>query len=157
VRSLEMVSDGQPWFCPWNVIYDEDPDQKPLFREDPPDGRDIDSDALRPFWGLRYNLSGGLPVDPLRRKRLKNPPDLLLVVDPVVLEGLSRHAQPGKPGTTQRDRLRAFVDRCKARPGGRVATTKEELRRALKARPQVIYWLGHADPSYLALGDDKVT
>jgi len=157
VRSLEVVSDGQPWFCPWNLIYDEDPDLAQFLREDPPDGRDIDPDALRPFWGLRYNLSGGLPVDPLRRKRLKNPPDLLLVVDPVVLDGLAGHAVPDEPGSTQKDRLLAFVKRCKARARGQVATTRDELRKALKARPQVIYWLGHADPSHLALGTDTVT
>ena len=26
VESLEIVCDGEPWFAPWNLIYDEQPD-----------------------------------------------------------------------------------------------------------------------------------
>ncbi len=38
-----------------------------------------------------------------------------------------------------------------------MATSREQLRKALKKRPHLIYWLGHADPTHLALGDDKVS
>src|SRR3954468_2424576 len=51
VDSLEVVCDGEPWFAPWNLVYDEDPD----------DGRFDDPDAglapFEPFWGIRYNLA----------------------------------------------------------------------------------------------------
>ena len=66
VESLEVVNDGEPWMVPWNVVYDGDPDDQPFTIGD---GEDALA-AFEPFWGMRYNLCGGLPVDPLRRMAL---------------------------------------------------------------------------------------
>ena len=156
VQSLEVVSEGQPWFAPWNVVYDADPDEDLFLTADPQAdcGVDLPAAALRPFWGLRYNLCGGLPVEPLRRRRLPSPPDVLLVIDPVVRDDLARHVNDA--GVSQQARLLDFVAACE-KAKARVATSREQLRKALKKRPHLIYWLGHADPIHLALGDDRVS
>ena len=155
VQSLEVVSEGQPWFAPWNIVYDADPDEDLFLKADPQadGGVDLPAAALRPFWGLRYNLCGGLPVEPLRRRRLPSPPDVLLVIDPVVRDDLALHIDAG---VSQQARLLDFVAACE-KSKARVATSREQLRKALKKRPHLIYWLGHADPTHLALGDDKVS
>jgi CHAT domain len=156
VQSLEVVSEGQPWFAPWNVVYDADPDEDLLLGGDAraDGGGDVPAAALRPFWGLRYNLCGGLPVEPLRRRRLPSAPDVLLVIDPVVRDDLARHVSDS--GVSQQTRLLEFVAACE-QSRARVATSREQLRKALKKRPHLIYWLGHADPTHLALGDDRVS
>jgi hypothetical protein len=156
VQSLEVVSEGQPWFAPWNVVYDADPDDDLFLGGDAQadEGVDLPAAALRPFWGLRYNLCGGLPVEPLRRRRLPSPPDVLLVIDPVVRDDLARHVS--EAGVSQQTRLLEFVAACE-KSRSRVATSREQLRKALKKRPHQIYWLGHADPTHLALGDDRVS
>ena len=155
VQSLEVVSEGQPWFAPWNIVYDANPDEDLFLTADPQadGGIDLPAAALRPFWGLCYNLCGGLPVEPLRRRRLPSPPDVLLVIDPVVRDDLALHIDAG---VSQQARLLDFVAACE-RSKARVATSREQLRKALKKRPHLIYWLGHADPTHLALGDDKVS
>ena len=155
VQSLEVVSEGQPWFAPWNIVYDANPDEDLFLTADPQadGGVDLPAAALRPFWGLRYNLCGGLPVEPLRRRRLPSPPDVLLVIDPVVRDDLALHIDAG---VSQQARLLDFVAACE-RSKARVATSRDQLRKALKKRPHLIYWLGHADPTHLALGDDKVS
>ena len=155
VQSLEVVSEGQPWFAPWNIVYDANPDEDLFLNADPQadGGIDLPAAALRPFWGLCYNLCGGLPVEPLRRRRLPSPPDVLLVIDPVVRDDLALHIDAG---VSQQARLLDFVAACE-RSKARVATSRDQLRKALKKRPHLIYWLGHADPTHLALGDDKVS
>ncbi len=156
VQSLEVVSEGRPWFAPWNVVYDADPDEGLFLNAEPRahGGGDLPAAALRPFWGLRYNLCGGLPVEPLRRKRLPSPLDVLLVIDPVVRDDLAHHVNDA--GVSEKAMLLDFVAACE-KAKARVATSREQLRKALKKRPHLIYWLGHADPTYLALGDDKVS
>jgi tetratricopeptide (TPR) repeat protein len=156
VQSLEIVSEGQPWFAPWNVVYDADPDEDLFLTGDPKSdgGVDLPAAVLRPFWGLRYNLCGGLPVEPLRRNRLPSRPDVLFVIDAVVRDALAQHKDDA--GVSQQAKLLEFVAACE-KTKARVATSREELRKALKKRPHLIYWLGHADPTHLALGDDKVS
>ncbi len=156
VQSLEVVSEGQPWFAPWNVVYDAEPDEDLFLKADPQadGGVDLPAAALRRFWGLRYNLCGGLLVEPLRRNRLPSKPDVLFVIDTVVRDDLALHHDIA--GVSQQARLLEFVSKCE-KGKARVATSREQLRKALKKRPQVIYWLGHADSTHLALGDDKVT
>ncbi len=156
VQSLEIVSEGQPWFAPWNVVYDADPDEALfLTGETLSDAEDGNfAVALRAFWGLRYNLCAGLPVEPLRRKRLPSQPDVLLVIDPVVRDDLAR--QVDDAGVSDQTKLLTFIAACE-KEKARVATSREQLRKALKKRPHLIYWLGHADPAFLSLGDDKVS
>ena len=144
VESLEIVCDGQPWFAPWNLIYDEPPDEA-AFR-----GEASDS-ALAPFWGMRYNICGGQPVDPLRRMPLPRKPRILVVIDPLVLENLGRYKE--SDGLTQRSRLERFLSNQGLVP----VTSRAELAKALKReRPHVIYWLGHADPNALHLGSEPI-
>jgi hypothetical protein len=73
VQSLEIVSESRPWFAPWNVVYDDDPDRAFPDLATGEASAELPADALLPFWGLRYNLCGGIPVEPLRRKRLPSP------------------------------------------------------------------------------------
>jgi hypothetical protein len=155
VQSLEVVSEGQPWFAPWNTVYDDDPVAERFLQGGHPEdgGAGLPDEALRPFWGIRYNLCGGIPVEPLRRKRLPDPPEVLLVIDQVVCDNLAAHVDA--TGVSQQHRLRAFIATCREANAG-VVFSREELRQALKRRWHLIYWLGHADPTYLALSDDKV-
>ncbi len=144
VDSLEIVCDGQPWFVPWNLVYDEQPDEA-SFR-----GAGGLA-AFAPFWGMRYNICGGQPVDPLRRMPLPTKPHVLIVLDPVVLDGLGTY--PDKDGLTQRDRLERFLSSQGLAP----VTSSAALAKALKQdRPHVIYWLGHADPNALHLGPERI-
>ena len=69
-------------------------------------------------------------------------------------DDLARHVDDA--GVSQQARLLEFVAACE-KSKARVATSREQLRKALKKRPHLIYWLGHADPTHLALGDDKVS
>jgi WD40 repeat protein len=155
VASLEVVSEDQPWFAPWNIVYDSDPDEGLFLKADPraDGGSDVPAAALRPFWGIRYNLCGGLQVEPLRRKRLPGRPDVLIVIDPVVRDGLACHVEAG---VSQQAKLLEFIAACQAAEA-RVVTSREQLQKALKKRPHLIYWLGHAEPDRFKLGDEYVT
>jgi WD40 repeat protein/tetratricopeptide (TPR) repeat protein len=142
VESLELVCEGQPWFAPWNLVYDSEPDDD-AFDGGPP--------GFAPFWGMRYNICGGQPVDPLRRMPLPANPRVLVVIDPVVLEGLRDY--PDFDGSNQRDRLEKFL----ADHGFVPVASRTALERALRERrPHVIYWLGHAEPDALHLGPEKL-
>ena len=146
VESLEIVCDGQPWFAPWNLVFDEQPDESTF------NGNGISGlRGFAPFWGMRYNLCGGQPVDPLRRMPLPTRPQVLVVIDPVVLDDLGSYGD--KDGPTQCDRLKRFL----CRQGLTPVTSAAALAKALKQqRPHVIYWLGHADPDALHLGAERI-
>ncbi len=146
VESLEVVCDDQPWFAPWNLIYDKEPDESAF------DGDAQASQAgFAPFWGMRYNVCGGQPVDPLRRMPLPTKPLVLAVIDPVVLDDLRGYAD--SDGLNQRDRLERFLNAQGLTP----VTSTAALAKALKQqRPHIIYWLGHADPDALHLGPEKL-
>ena len=81
IESLELVNDGEPWFVPWNLVYDEDPAGRSFAETVAVDGLS----AFQPFWGMRYNLCGGLPADPLWRMPFPVETRVLFVIDPVVL------------------------------------------------------------------------
>ena len=142
VESLEIVCDGQPWFAPWNLVYDEQPDEN-AFR-----GAACLS-AFAPFWGMRDNICGGQPVDPLRRMPLPTKPHVLIVIDPVVLDGLSAYADGDH--LTQRDRLEAFLKSQALTP----ITSSTALAGLRQDRPHVIYWLGHAGPELCCTWDPR--
>ena len=68
--------------------------------------------AFAPFWGMRYNICGGQPVDPLRRMPLPTKPQVLVVIDPVVLDGLGSYTEkrrhdPARPARTVPEPCRA--------------------------------------------------
>src|SRR5262249_40539572 len=133
IQSLEVVSESQPWFVPWNVVYGVDPDEELFLSGDPKadGGGDLPGAALRPFWGLRYHLGGARRVEPLRRNRFPSPPNVLLVIDPVVRDNLACHLDAA--GVSQQAGLLEFIA-AGQKAGVRVATSREELRKALKKR-----------------------
>ena len=83
-----------------------------------------------------------------------------MVIDPIVAESLKDHRDGS--GTSQHDRLVEFLAAARA-AGWRVreADSKEALKRAFRpptgGRPDVMYWLCHADPEMLQLGADRVS
>lgn len=145
VESLEIVFEQSRFMTwnvavPWNVVYDRRPDEASFLEAG-------GSEPWQPFWGIRYNLAGGRRVDPLRRKPRWEKPYLVAVVDPTVLGGL--------PAEEQR-RLVDFV----GRHGNRLVDSRRSLEQALSGCPReqqlLIYWLCHAKPKALVLGDDQV-
>lgn len=138
VDTLEIVLDGG-WPLPWNVIYDTDPDRDAFLQNN-------DEGAhWKPFWGIRFDLTGGRKVSPLRRLPVLKDPSLLMVVDPKIRDGLPEE---------QRMRLERFV----AEHEVSVVHNKSELRRATGSeRPDLLYWLSHATPSALVLDDEEIS
>src|SRR5262249_286915 len=109
------------------------------------------SSGFAPFWGMRYNLCGGQPVDPLRRMPLPAKLQVMVVIDPRVLDDLGDYLDGD--GATQRARLEGFLPGR----GGARAESPADLARALRERrPHVIYWLGHAEPDALHLGPERI-
>jgi hypothetical protein len=138
IESLEVVLEGARG-VPWNVIYEDKPDEK-AFLAGGGDGA-----RWLPFWGVRYNLAGGRRVNPLRRLPLLKDPHVLLVVDPFVRDRLP---------DDQRRRLADFA----ARPGLTLAESREQLEEALRERrPDLMYWFCHARPEELVLGDQSIS
>jgi formylglycine-generating enzyme required for sulfatase activity/tetratricopeptide (TPR) repeat protein len=145
LQSLEVVTEG--WLpVPWNLLYDGKPDEQAFLS-----GKG--TAHWGGFWGIRYNLAGSQRVDvlrvtPLRRMPWSEKPRVMLVVDPGVC---SRLPEP------QQSRLRAFAS-AHDLPFIR---SKKQLAEALReGRPDLLYWLGHATPEALHLGDEddyKVT
>ena len=80
---------------PWNLVYDERPAKyKAAFQKRA--GRE----RWRPFWSVRYNLTSGRRVEPLRRLPIWSDPRVVVVVDPTVLRELHEE---------QRQRLDEFL------------------------------------------------
>ena len=104
VAGIEVVCDGAPWFAPWNTVYGDDPDSR--------FDTATDLAAFEPFWGIRYNLASGLPVNPLRNHPLPASPDILLVIDPKVENSLKRYI--GKSNVSEFDRLQEYIQAAKA-------------------------------------------
>jgi hypothetical protein len=124
---------------PWNLVYDERPAKyKAAFQT----GQGVE--RWRPFWSARYNLTSGRRVEPLKRLPLWSDPRIVVVVDPTVHEGLN---------SEQRQRLDQFL----AEAGLTAAGSMDELEAALEeGYPRLLYWLGHASPEYLQLGDERI-
>jgi WD40 repeat protein len=135
LASLEIVTEGGQ-FVPWNLLYEERPDPKTFLAG----GSSLDH--WQPFWGIRHNLAGGQRVDPRRRMPFWEKPRVLLVVDPSIRKGLP---------APQRERLEGFA-RARGLP---LIGSPRELKEALRAgRPDLMYWLSHATPAALVLGDE---
>ena len=135
VESLEVIVDG-PDLLPWNVVYEEPPSEQAF----------LEGAAGRwePFWGVRYNLAGGRRVEPLRRLSWIGQPKVLLVVDREIRDGLP---------TEQKQALETFL------AGHKVTLVEDRagLEGALKAgRPDLIYWLSHAEPTALILDGEAI-
>lgn len=138
VDTLELVVES-PWSLPWNVIYDQAPDEDAFLENDD------SSERWMPFWGLRYNLAGGRKVDPLRRMPMLSKPDVLMVLDREIVDGLP---------DDQRERLTSFIKRHDLK----VVEDKDALKKATRRnRPDILYWMSHAEPDALILNNDPVT
>lgn len=139
VESLEVVADGVD-AVPWNLVYDRRPDAA-AFRA----GGD-DPARWLPFWGIRYDLSCGRRVSPLRRFPVLNNPRVVVVTDPFVIDNLP-------------DEARGLAELCQSQ-GWPLARSRADLAAALGGgRPDLLYWLGHTqtDPFGLVLGEDVIT
>ncbi|QEH32543.1 WD domain, G-beta repeat [Aquisphaera giovannonii] len=121
---------------PWNLVYDDYPeDHEAEFRA----GRG--AERWRPFWAIRYALTTGRRVEPLRRSPSWEAPRVIAVIDPSVRANLKEE---------QRDELDRFLAEARLTPVGSLKDLRAELR---KGYPRLLYWLGHATPEYLRLGD----
>ena len=139
VESLEVVAEGVTP-VPWNLVYDRRPEPN-VFRT----GGD-DPARWAPFWGIRYDLSGGPRVSPLRRLPVLENPRVVVVTDPSVIDNLP----------TESRELSAL---CRDN-GWALARSRTELVEALGGgRPDILYWLGHTqtEPFGLVLGEDVIT
>jgi hypothetical protein len=92
--SLELVVDEQSadprafLSIPWNLVYDDRPAKfKAAFQQ----GQGVE--RWRPFWSVRYNLTSGRRVEPLKRLPLWNDPRVIVVVDPTVHADLEKDQQ----------------------------------------------------------------
>jgi hypothetical protein len=93
---------------------------------------------------VRYNLTSGRRVEPLKRLPLWTDPRVVVVIDPTVHEGLN---------DDQKQRLDRFLAEANLAAVG----SMDELQAALEAGyPRLLYWLGHATPEYLMLGDERI-
>src|SRR5271166_4901778 len=124
---------------PWNLVYDERPAKyKAAFQK----GQGVE--RWRPFWSARYNLTSGRRVEPLKRLPLWIDPRVVVVLDPTVHEGLNNE---------QKGRLDGFLTEA----GLTAVGSLDELEAALEeGYPRLLYWLGHATPEYLMLGDERI-
>jgi WD40 repeat protein len=124
---------------PWNLVYDTDPDD-----DMDASAEGDDRERWRPFWGIRYDLTCGRRVEPLRRQALWTDPRVVVVVDPTAY---------GRLHEDQKRRLDEFLA---ARKIDKVETL-ERLKRVLRqGQPRLLYWLGHARPEFLRLGEREV-
>jgi WD40 repeat protein len=136
VDTLEIVIDGAS-SIPWNILYAREPDQAAFLSAD-------DTAHWGEFWGIKFNLAANRRVEPLRRLPLIRDPKVLLVIDPAIRDGLP---------DDQKARLQALV----AKHGMPVVESKSSLVEVLRqGRPDLIYWLCHADPTALILGDEPI-
>ena len=66
VQSLEVISEGQPWFAPWNLVYDADPDEDLFLKADPraDGGVDLPAAALRRSGACATTFAAGCQSSP---------------------------------------------------------------------------------------------
>ncbi|QEH32544.1 WD domain, G-beta repeat [Aquisphaera giovannonii] len=123
---------------PWNLVYDDFPeDHESEFRSG------VGAERWRPFWAIRYNLTTGRRVEPLKRLPGWTRPRVVAVIDAKVRENL---------GADQGAALDRFLAEEGLAPVGSLKELRAELR---KGPPRLLYWLGHATPDCLHLGDTE--
>ncbi|HKI16959.1 MAG TPA: ATP-binding protein, partial [Isosphaeraceae bacterium] len=123
---------------PWNLVYDERPAKhKPAFQS----GKG--AERWRPFWSIRYNLTSGRRVEPLRRLPVWSNPRVIAAINPDVYEEMHED---------QKQKLDQFLSETGITRVGSMA----ELEQAMEeGYPQLFYYLGHATPDYLTLGNHE--
>jgi AAA ATPase domain len=123
---------------PWNLIYDERPAKhKSAFQSAK------GSERWRPFWSIRYNLTSARRVEPLRRLPVWSNPRVIAAINPDIYEEMHED---------QKQMLDQFVTDTGITRVGSMA----ELEQAMEeGYPQLFYYLGHATPDYLTLGNHE--
>jgi hypothetical protein len=155
VESLRIVCDRSPWLVPWNLIYAGEP------REE--DFSCCDNQRLcaahEAFWGVRYNLCGGMRVNPLQLMPLPENPYALFVIDPSVHASLAGLPVSGQKDLDQQSLLDRFLEMAqRAWSQLWIARNRPELESKLAIRrPDLMYWLCHSDPKALYLGNELIT
>ena len=137
---LEIVHKGtRPVHVPWNVVYDTKPDERAF--------QNLSDDRVyQPFWGVRFDLTGGPRIDPTRRLPWWTAkPRLWMLVDPDIHKGLP---------SEQQQALHAFRQKHAPVWIEEASQIEKELKHG---PPDLMYWLCHADPSALYLGGDPIS
>jgi tetratricopeptide (TPR) repeat protein len=123
---------------PWNLVYDERATKhKAAFQG----GTSVE--RWRPFWSIRYNLTSCRRVEPLRRLPVWDKPRVIAAISPGVYQTMNRQ---------QQQNLDQFVEAAGLVRVGSLAELEEALE---EGYPQLFYYLGHATPDYLTLGDGE--
>jgi len=135
----ELAADPRVFLSvPWNLVYDERP-TKAAFQ------KVQGTERWRPFWSVRYNLTSGRRVDPLKRVPLWSDPRVIVVIDPTVHQSLH---------DDQRQRLEQFMLEAGLTEVGSMGELKEAMEAGY---PRLLYWLGHTTDDFcLLLGDEKI-
>lgn len=135
LTTLDLLGD-MPGRIPWNIVYDQLPDEQAFESGDPA--------ARRHFWGLQYALAAGRRVNPLRMASVLESPSIVLAADPVLLERLP---------LAQR-KLGDFAIAGELS----VVDTATSLRNKLQEQaPDILYILARMDRGGLLLGDERIT
>ncbi len=103
-----------------------------------------------PFWGRRFLLACTRRVEPLKREPIRNRPNVLVVIDPVV----ENHLPPN--GMT---RLDDFLKDAKSQSlcNFEIVRTSASLRKTVKwFRPRIFYFLCHCERGTLKIGQDVI-
>ena len=135
----EQSADARAYLSvPWNLVYDERPAKhKAAFQG----GQG--TERWRPFWSIRYNLASGRRVEPLRRLPVWSNPRVIAAINPDIYEEMHED---------QKQKLDQFVTDTGITRVGSMA----ELEQAMEeGYPQLFYYLGHATPDYLTLGNHE--
>ncbi|MBI1322238.1 AAA family ATPase [bacterium] len=137
-----------------------------------------DSELARvwlPFWGVRHDIACVRNVDPLKRNSRIDPAGLsvLMVLDPDTTEDAEealrkfQAKKEARPGSRKAPKAESWAKTLKtydllakelqkANATVLIARNKQELSDHLNTygRPDILYWLSHAAPEELKLGDD---
>ena len=123
---------------PWNLVYDERPAKhKPAFQS----GQG--TERWRPFWSIRYNLTSGRRVEPLRRLPVWSKPRVIAAINPDIYDEMHED---------QKQKLDQFLSETDIARVGSMAELEEAME---EGYPQLFYYLGHATPDYLTLGNHE--
>jgi tetratricopeptide (TPR) repeat protein len=125
---------------PWNLVYD-----KRFGQHDQDFQNGQNQERWRPFWGMRYVLTSGRRVEPLARQPYWSDPRVVVVVDPVAFRAMHPEEQQS-------------LDRFLSETNLEKVQSLSELKTRLgtNGRPLLLYWLGHAQPEALVLGQREL-
>jgi WD40 repeat protein len=136
IESLEIASD-LPGSTPWNVVYDQPPDEGLLATAQPA--------AFQPFWGVRYPLTNGRRVNSWRQVRCLESPTILFAADPALLEALPQE-QRSRLTNWARDKDLQLID------------SKHSLETAIDDQPpEFLCVFCRPHPRGFVIGQDLVT